>query len=190
MASDSAMRSTADTGWRDMLSGAPDLVASEGAGYGTDPELVRGCLAGSPERSTSWCSSINARCIGCATASCEVIKMRLSCRKWYSFWRTADRVFSCSFVALDLVVPHRHQPLPQPGERETPFDRTARRGQCIGFPRVGSSGAPATRRRPVALEAASRGGPAHLPSATTQGNRGDRRQYRRCRQSKCFSRHG
>ncbi len=48
MASDSAMRSAASAGWRDMLSGAPDLVASEGAGYGTDPELVRGCLAGSP----------------------------------------------------------------------------------------------------------------------------------------------
>ncbi len=31
-----------------MLSGAPDLVASEGSGYATDPELVRGCLAGSP----------------------------------------------------------------------------------------------------------------------------------------------
>lgn len=42
------MRSAAGTGWRDMLSGAPDLVASKDTDYGTDPELVRGCLAGSP----------------------------------------------------------------------------------------------------------------------------------------------
>lgn len=48
MTSHSPMSSAAGTGWRDVLSGAPDLVASNGAAYGTDSELVRGCLAGSP----------------------------------------------------------------------------------------------------------------------------------------------
>ncbi len=48
MTSDIATGSAAGTRWRDMLSGAPDLVAAGTARYGSDPELVRGCLAGSP----------------------------------------------------------------------------------------------------------------------------------------------
>lgn len=31
-----------------MLSGTPDLVSTGATRYRTDPELVRGCLAGSP----------------------------------------------------------------------------------------------------------------------------------------------
>jgi RNA polymerase sigma-70 factor (ECF subfamily) len=48
MASHSAAGSAAETRWRDVLSGTPDLVSTGATGYRTDPELVRGCLAGSP----------------------------------------------------------------------------------------------------------------------------------------------
>jgi len=48
MASHSAAGSTAETRWRDVLSGTPDLISTGATRYRTDPELVRGCLAGSP----------------------------------------------------------------------------------------------------------------------------------------------
>ncbi|HJN44551.1 MAG: hypothetical protein CL477_10415 [Acidobacteria bacterium] len=35
-------------GWRELLSGSSDLVAAGTERYGTDEDLVRGCLAGSP----------------------------------------------------------------------------------------------------------------------------------------------
>ena len=48
MTSHRMMGSAADARWRDMLSGPPDLVTAGATRYGTDAELVRGCVAGSP----------------------------------------------------------------------------------------------------------------------------------------------
>ena len=50
MASAEPVVSEADAGtrWSQMLSGSPDLVAAGTQGFGSDEDLVRGCLAGSP----------------------------------------------------------------------------------------------------------------------------------------------